>query len=168
LVLIPYWLFSYVASLILFEYFFCHQLLRLAYGFPPTKEDLDAITHPIRLPQTARALQQTLAMMGFKEGATMIEMNRYVPNVLLIWGKRDYIVPLTNGQTLYKLLKADEEHNWHHYNKYHKPVQFYIIENAGHCPMETHPNEFNACIISFIKLQPSTLARAGSQNELPL
>lgn len=61
---------------------------------------------------------------------------------LQIWGDKDQVVSFTETKPYLKCLPPDT------------PIEF--IKDGGHCPMETHPLEFNALILSFLK-----------KNELP-
>ena len=56
---------------------------------------------------------------------------------LLIWGRKDKLVPLFIGKRLI--------------NRYHW-IKLIIIENTGHCPHDESPDEFNQCVINWLRL----------------
>lgn len=55
--------------------------------------------------------------------------------VLILWGKKDAWIPLSVGIKL---------------NKTYPGSEFFVIEGAGHCPMETHPWIVNKKISDFM------------------
>jgi pimeloyl-ACP methyl ester carboxylesterase len=56
-------------------------------------------------------------------------------NTFIIWGQNDELIPLVAGLNYYKE---------------NPQITFKIIEQSGHCPMETHYSETNKSILDFI------------------
>ncbi len=56
---------------------------------------------------------------------------------LLIWGRKDRLVPLLIGKKLI--------------NRYHW-IKLFILENSGHCPHDESSYEFNQYILNWLKL----------------
>lgn len=54
---------------------------------------------------------------------------------LIIWGEKDTWVPLNSGEQINKRLANSE---------------LIIIQDSGHCPMETHAEEFNKLLLQFL------------------
>lgn len=103
-------------------------LLESAYGRPPTAEELRAYRAPLIIPGTYPALLRRLAS---EPGGPASPQASPEPQPLphLIWGERDRWVPRTRGETY---LQDRPEAG---------PIR--IIAEAGHNPMETHPDAFH-------------------------
>ncbi len=55
---------------------------------------------------------------------------------LLIWGKKDKVVPLIGGQELKRHLRDAE---------------LMVMEQSGHLPYEEYPEEFNRILLEFLR-----------------
>jgi pimeloyl-ACP methyl ester carboxylesterase len=55
---------------------------------------------------------------------------------LLIWGRRDNVVPLAGGQELKRHLKN---------------AKLIVMDQAGHLPYEEYPEEFNRILLDFLR-----------------
>jgi pimeloyl-ACP methyl ester carboxylesterase len=53
-----------------------------------------------------------------------------------IWGEKDSWVPITEGERIKNLVES---------------FDLLVIEDAYHCPMETHYNEFNSILLGIMK-----------------
>jgi pimeloyl-ACP methyl ester carboxylesterase len=52
-----------------------------------------------------------------------------------IWGSEDAWVPVSEAESIQSLIPAFE---------------YRVIEGASHCPMETHPSEFNRILANIL------------------
>ncbi len=59
------------------------------------------------------------------------------PSVLLVWGRKDKIVPLIIGKRLI--------------SRYHW-IKLIILENTGHCPHDESPGKFNQYVLDWLKV----------------
>lgn len=99
-------------------------LLESAYGQPPAREQVKGYLEPLRLPGTAAAI--LASGRHNREVATLDATDMDVP-AIAIWGANDTWVPhASRKQALEKM----------------PDVQVFIIEEAGHNPMETHLEAF--------------------------
>lgn len=108
------------------------SFLTSAYGQPPSSEDIDGYLNPLSVSGTARsatALLKTAQNMP-KDNLSQLDMP-----VLALWGENDSWVPVSDTQRIKATIpKTDIK----------------IIKNAGHCPMETHPEEFNQLFLDWL------------------
>ena len=58
------------------------------------------------------------------------------PPILLLWGRADKFIPLKIGQELIN------QHPW---------LSLYIFEEAGHCPHDESPNQFNKTVLNWLE-----------------
>merc|ERR1712130_160275 len=107
--MMPSWLFSVCALLVLAFDFVSYFIMKFAYGNAPDKADLVEYLKTIRLPKPSHAIHRTLTLMAHSEGASMLEMNRAVPRVLVVWGEKDKITSFKKGKALYWMMRQDEE-----------------------------------------------------------
>jgi pimeloyl-ACP methyl ester carboxylesterase len=137
---------------ICFREYAIKKILSNAYGSIPQPDDIDGYLKPLLLPDTATSIIDMASVMDKSEGSSMIDMNRSCTRMLLLWGERDSTVPLLDvGQKLYSILQQDELDNGDMFTPEHQAVRLHVIENCCHCPMETHAQEFNQCLLSFIQ-----------------
>ncbi|MBW6498182.1 MAG: alpha/beta hydrolase [Bacteroidales bacterium] len=108
------------------------QLLESAYGSKPEQEAIEAYYRALKIPGTARAV--LAGSNSSMEIASLNAADLQLP-VLAIWGENDTWVPLASRQNV-----LDRMPN----------VMLKIIENAGHNPMETHPEAFNKYLLDFL------------------
>lgn len=112
------------------------ELLRSAYGSDPTHEDVVGYMQPFSYYGSASSIFRFSSRAGYAR----VDKNilRTIPR-FLIWGEKDAWIPVEGAR---KFLKDNPE------------IQSHFIPEAGHCPMETHPEEFNAKILEWIKSLP--------------
>jgi pimeloyl-ACP methyl ester carboxylesterase len=101
------------------------DLLASAYGRQPTDGELDSYYRPVAVPGTAASLLAITRSDASSEGVERRLAAAGVP-VSLIWGSLDAWVEVSQGAALSELLG----------------VPLRLVEGAGHCPMETHPDRF--------------------------
>jgi 2-hydroxy-6-oxonona-2,4-dienedioate hydrolase len=105
-----------------------NELLSSAYGSNPDSSDVIGYMKPFEIPGSGSAVFRMFAGIG------NIEINQEKINQfpkLIIWGKNDQWIPFTEIQ---KNIKGN----------------VMLIDEAGHCPMETHSTEVNQMMINFI------------------
>jgi len=96
------------------------KLLTSAYGIEAEEEAVQGYLRPLQLPETAEAI-----LKKFRFGGNMPQQE--IPHHLdisIIWGEKDTWIPLAIGE---KFLKK------------HPQAKLTLIPNAGHIPIETHP-----------------------------
>ena len=59
------------------------------------------------------------------------------PPILMIWGRKDKLVPLNLGKRLAKT------YPW---------IDFLILEDVGHCPHDECPKRFNTYVLNWLDL----------------
>ena len=113
-------------------------LLESAYGSPPDKEDILAYYRPLQIPGTARAILAT--SVGSYEIADLKAQDLQEP-LLGIWGEKDTWVPLEGRRKVLDKIPG---------------IEIRMIPEAGHNPMETHPEAFNRILLEFLGEVEST------------
>lgn len=104
------------------------ELLSSAYSSEPDSMDVEGYLAPFRTSGSGSSIFRMFAGMGnIKIKDNYIEQ---FPK-LIIWGKEDQWIPFTNIQ---KDIKGN----------------IILIDEAGHCPMETHYKEVNQLILNFV------------------
>jgi pimeloyl-ACP methyl ester carboxylesterase len=75
------------------------------------------------------------------QGIRACDMSSYLANIacpaLIVFGKYDGIVPLSDGELAHKLISDS---------------QFVVIDNCGHYPMYENPDEYLAELTRFLDL----------------
>ncbi|MBI39840.1 MAG: hypothetical protein CMF59_09585 [Leptospiraceae bacterium] len=99
------------------------ELLTSAYARPPAKEEVDGYLQPFLIPDTAPSI---LASIENSQDPRTLQMAQSNLPALLIWGDGDEWVVPEVGRALHQDIKLS---------------LLYMIEGAGHCPMETHPEQ---------------------------
>jgi pimeloyl-ACP methyl ester carboxylesterase len=107
------------------------KLLGSAYGRDPTRSELSGYIAPFLRPEASR---------GFAEWALSEKGNDPDPRdstapAMLIWGECDAWVPASDGPSLREQMNVQE---------------YLVIPDAGHCPMETHPDASIPPVLSFL------------------
>lgn len=100
------------------------QILASAYGQMPDEEALKGYLKPLTVTDAARGILSTAA----QKSNFVIDYPAILDKMTLIWGEKDTWIPLSTAK------KFQEKH---------PSVPLKIISGAGHCPMETHSEEFN-------------------------
>jgi pimeloyl-ACP methyl ester carboxylesterase len=107
------------------------ELLSSAYSQESNNESVYGYMKPFETKNSGSAIFRMAAHSGY--ALTNDSVINTIPK-LIIWGKNDQWIQITNA-TQYL----------------NKPnTQSLIIEDAGHCPMETHPQKVNKAITNFI------------------
>lgn len=108
-----------------------HKLLSSAYGQDADSMSTDGYMKPFETKGSGSAVIRMAANSSYPS------FNDSIINTmpkLIIWGLKDEWIPIMSATDYLK-----------------KPnTQSLIIDDAGHCPMETHPEKVNAAITNFI------------------
>jgi 2-hydroxy-6-oxonona-2,4-dienedioate hydrolase len=109
------------------------ELTSSAYGRPATEKEAWGYLKPFTIKNSATSIIKMGAYLE-REQAIDLSSDIKIPT-LIIWGEQDSWVPIEFGRKLEsKISHAD----------------FFVIQNAGHCPMETHPDIFNEKLMEFL------------------
>lgn len=106
------------------------EMLASAYGREPDSEELQGYMHPLTIPATTPALLRRLTQRGPSP-----EGWRRTPTTL-IWGENDDWIPLQLGERLLEL---------------YPELTLEVIAEAGHNPMETHAEAFEALLLEALE-----------------
>ena len=119
--------------------------LQSAY-FHPIQNDIllkRIVTVPARRPNASKALRAMCIGMSNRSYSSLgpsiilkIKELSNRPPILLIWGKKDKLIPLFLAKKLIKL------HPW---------LKLKVIDDAGHCPHDELPNHFNQIVLKWLK-----------------
>jgi len=107
------------------------ELLTSAYAKAPDSLSVVGYLEPFKIKRSASAI---LELSRSKEIRSLF-INDIRSPVLVIWGSKDSWIPIDAGR---KFIKD------------HPSAKLEVIEGAGHCSMETDPNDFNKRMIDFI------------------
>ncbi len=108
------------------------ELLYSAYGKKPDTANVNAYLKPFRYQHLASCILASVSQINSAEET--FELVK--APTLIIWGTKDTWIPIE---------KAEE------FTESNPVIKLYKIENAGHCPMETHEKEFNTAVLNFLK-----------------
>lgn len=109
------------------------SLLASAYGRTPSAEELEGYQAPLLLPGTARSLTD---MVRTARNVPLEALKDLTLPVLGIWGAEDAWVPPAQGEALRDILPS---------------YTLALLPDAGHCPMETHPQAFFDILRAFLE-----------------
>ncbi len=106
------------------------RALESAWGSEPDAETVQAYLEPLQLRGTPGAfVEHMLTVKG-------VSVEAFAgPPALILWGENDEWVPVSSGRQLAEALPDS---------------RMELIEGAGHSPMETHPEPFNALLLEFL------------------
>ena len=104
------------------------ELLTTALGREPTPEELAGYREPLRIPGTYPALMRRMSQGADSSGWENTPATA-------IWGELDARVPLSVGQRLQAAVPE---------------LELLVIPDAGHNPMETHPEPFQALLFAIL------------------
>lgn len=107
------------------------ELLSSAYSEAANEESTIGYMTPFETKNSGSAIFRMAAQSGYAN--TNDSIINTIPK-LIIWGKNDQWIPITNATQYLN----------------NPNTQSFIIEEAGHCPMETHPQKVNKAITDFI------------------
>ena len=126
------WLFTGIGKVFLVSPKNIRKFLTSAYAAEPDQADIDEYLRALRVPGTARALIRSMAI---SKPARHIDGKTFNTPALAIWGSLDSWVPLEKSKPLLEKIPS---------------IRTEVIEGAGHCPMATHPDQFNRLVIGFL------------------
>lgn len=124
---------NFVGKVYFFKYKRIKKLLISAYAQEPDKEAITGYLTALKPKNTAAGVLQ----MAASKDTFHVNLNVIPSNSIVIWGKQDKWIPLA------KVEKRIEKLPFH--------PQLFVIEGAGHCPMETHGNEVNTILQRFLE-----------------
>jgi pimeloyl-ACP methyl ester carboxylesterase len=108
-------------------------LLESAYGQKPNEQQVAGYLAPLRVPGTAQSLGRMVRTAREEDLAGFPDLP--LP-LLAIWGEEDRWVP----QSALKALQA-----------LRPDMTALVVKGAGHCPMETHPQEVAEALLAWMK-----------------
>ena len=101
------------------------------------------VTVPAKRVNASKALRAMCIGMSNRpnsaKGPSIIEKIQNLPNrppILLIWGKQDKLIPIFLAKKLIKL------HPW---------LKLTVVNEAGHCPHDELPKDFNQIVMKWLK-----------------
>jgi len=112
------------------------KLLFSAYQRLPEEDEVQGYLIPLMQSGTSKALIGSVAR-SFE--IADVEAHPIKIPLLAIWGDKDSWVPLEYSSEVLRIMNIGN---------------IRIIADAGHCPMETHPDEFNALLLEYLEQLP--------------
>ena len=109
------------------------SFLDSAYGREPSTEEIDGYYQPLRLKNTYLTFSAMLRKHA-SDKKLSDELYKINVPVLCLWGRDDEWVPLEKGKVLIEKIPE---------------ASLIVIDEAKHCPMETHPELFNRYLLNF-------------------
>lgn len=117
------------------------SFLTSAYGREPTSEELEGYYRPLKLENTYLTISSLFRNYpSDKDLADKVD-EITVP-VLYLWGREDEWVPVSKGEELVQKIPN---------------ATLKTIDEAKHCPMETHPEIFNQHLLEFLEREHGIL-----------
>jgi len=108
------------------------SFLESAYGREPYDYEVTGYLNPLKQSGTSNTM---IDMIKTAKNEPIENLAGTKIPILGVWGEDDSWVPKSEGERLIGILPK---------------MQLEIIEEAAHCPMETHPEEFNSIILKFL------------------
>ena len=108
------------------------SFLESAYGRMPTASELEGYLTPLKQPGTSSTMID-LILTSKNEPIERLE-NSNIP-IYGIWGSDDSWVPVSEAEKIRERIPDFE---------------YSVIEGSSHCPMETHPEEFNRILLGIL------------------
>ena len=115
-----------------FKFKTIQKLLTGAYAQKPDSQVVMGYLQALQVKKTASGIMD---MMAFSKPVFNYTETDVKSTPFIIWGDQDSWVPLNRGKYLHSLFPDAEMH---------------IIEGAGHCPNETHPEVFNELVFEYL------------------
>ena len=109
------------------------KLLESAYARKPEPEETAGYLTPLLSPNSEKAFFD--APINSDESSAASDFSKIKHPVLILHGKKDSWVPPEESEKLSQEIQGST---------------LTVIEDSGHCPMETHPDTVNKLILSFI------------------
>lgn len=106
--------------------------LTSAYGRPPTTEEVNGYLAPLSVAGTARSAP---ALLKTAKNVPAEELAGLQVPVIAIWGENDTWVPVSDTERIRVLITQ---------------LKISVIPDAGHCPMETHSEDFNLRLLEWV------------------
>jgi pimeloyl-ACP methyl ester carboxylesterase len=107
--------------------------LKGTYGFLPDTATVNAYLDPLQIEGTAETVVNLLANSNEIQDLDARGLDQFP--VLVVWGKKDRTIRLSNGKKLKRAVPS---------------IELKVIPNAYHMAMETHPEVFNRMLIEFL------------------
>ena len=107
--------------------------LKGTYGFLPDTLTVNGYWEPLQIEGTAETVVNLLANSGEIQELDAKGLSKFP--VLVIWGKKDHTIRLSNGKKLKRAVPS---------------IELKVIPDAHHMAMETHPGVFNRMLIEFL------------------
>ncbi len=108
------------------------SFLESAYGREPGENEVSGYLNPLQQSGTSNTM---IDMIKTAKNEPIENLTGTDIPILGVWGENDTWVPKEEGERLRDILPG---------------MQLEIIKGAAHCPMETHPDEFNSIILKFL------------------
>ena len=108
------------------------KLLASAYGRKPSAEEVRGYQLPLQLKGTASGIMNQV----HAEEQLPFDKKHWQNKTHIIWGEKDKWIPAETANTVANTLQTGAP---------------FIIPQAGHCPMETHPAAFTRALFSILK-----------------
>jgi pimeloyl-ACP methyl ester carboxylesterase len=107
--------------------------LKGTYGFLPDTLTVNGYLEPLQIEGTAETVVNLLANSDEIQDLDAKGLSQFP--VLVIWGKKDHTIRLSNGKKLKRAVPS---------------IELKVIPDAHHMAMETHPGVFNRMLIEFM------------------
>lgn len=121
--------------------------LSSAYGRKPTEAELEGYVLPLQLSGTARSL------LSLTNRASTLKLSSFRgkphPPFLLIWGRKDRFVSMKQAKRFQQFFPETPLHS---------------VQDAAHCPMETHPEEVYPLMVRFFTAQEEGNSRESFES----
>lgn len=108
------------------------SFLESAYGRMPTESEVEGYLVPLKQPGTSSIMIDLILTSKNEPLEKLTNSDVYLTG---IWGSEDTWVPVSEAERIRELIPDFE---------------YRVIEGAAHCPMETHPDEFNRILADIL------------------
>ena len=122
-----------VGKIYFFRYKPFRRLLTNAYGQTPDSTALQGYLAAVQVKRTASGI---LDMLAFSKAVFNFSETDIKTTPLIIWGKKDAWIPIQRGKELHRMFPKAE---------------MKVIDEAGHCPNETHSTQFNQYVLEYLQ-----------------
>jgi len=111
------------------------SFLKSAYGREPYPEEVEGYYRPLRLKNTYLTLS-SLLRKDVSDRKLPNKLDKIIAPALCLWGNEDEWIPASKGKELIERIPD---------------ATLFLIDEAEHCPMETHPDILNRYLIRFLE-----------------
>jgi pimeloyl-ACP methyl ester carboxylesterase len=101
------------------------EILTSAYGVMPSEDEINGYLNPLLIEGTAETI---INSMEIKDSLNISNLKTSDAQIFAIWGEEDTITPIEIMNDLKNSIEG---------------IKTFVIQDASHCPMETHSEEFN-------------------------